>query len=260
MNKFFADIKKYAYYMGYAARSELKAEVANSYLNWLWWILEPLCFMGIYAFVFKIMFNSSIPHMSAFIFIGITFWEFFNKMLKSSVRLVRNNKPIVSKVYVPKYVLVIEKLLLNLFKTAISFAIVIVLMIVEQVTLSVHLLWAIPIMLSLTLFTFGVCCIFLHFGVYVDDLANITNIFLRLLFYATGVFYNLADKVTGIWGVILIRANPLALYITSLRDCLLYASCPDLLWLAIWTVLGALFTILGIRLIQKNENSYVKVM
>lgn len=260
MSKFFADIKKYTYYMFYAAKSELKAEVANSYLNWLWWILEPLCFMGIYAFVFKVMFNSRIEHMSAFIFIGITFWEFFNKMLKSSVRLVRSNKPIVSKVYVPKYVLVIEKLLLNLFKTAISFAIVIILMIIEQVTISVHLVWVIPIFLSLILFTFGVCCIFLHYGVYVDDLANITNIFLRLLFYATGVFYNLADKVTGIWGVIIIRANPLALYITSLRDCLLYATCPDLGWLGIWTVIGVLFTVLGVRLIQKNENSYVKVM
>lgn len=260
MSKFFADIKKYAYYMGYAARSELKAEVANSYLNWLWWILEPLCFMGIYAFVFKVLFGRSIPHLTAFIFIGITFWEFFNKMLKSSVRLVRANKPIVSKVYVPKYVLVIEKLLLNLFKTAISFAIVIVLMVIERVPLSIHLVWVIPIFLSLTIFTFGICCIFLHFGVYVDDLANITNIFLRLLFYATGVFYNLADKITGIWGAILIRVNPLALYITSLRDCLLYATRPNLEWLAIWTVIAVLLTVLGIRLIQKNENSYVKVM
>ena len=216
--------------------------------------------MGIYAFVFKIMFDSKIEHMAAFIFVGITFWEFFNKMLKSCVRLVRNNKPIVSKVYVPKYVLVVEKLLLNLFKTAISFVIVIALMIIEGVTLSWHLLWVLPIILSLTLFTFGVCCIFLHFGVYVDDLANITNIFLRLLFYATGVFYNLADKVTGVWGAILVRANPLALYITSLRDCLLYAARPNLEWVAIWTVIAVLFTVLGVRLIQKNENSYVKVM
>ena len=181
-------------------------------------------------------------------------------MLKSSVRLVRANKPIVSKVYVPKYVLVIEKLLLNLFKTAISFVIVIILMLITKVSVSFHLLWAIPILVSLIIFTFGICCIFLHFGVYVDDLANITNIALRLLFYATGVFYNLADKVTGVWGTILVRANPMALYLNAMRDCLLYKSQPDLLWLGIWTVVAVVLVWAGITLIRKNENSYVKVL
>ena len=51
MNKFFSDLKKYSAYMRRAAQSELNAEVANSYLNWVWWILEPLCFMGIYAVI-----------------------------------------------------------------------------------------------------------------------------------------------------------------------------------------------------------------
>ncbi len=260
MGKFFSDIKKYSYYMFFSAKSELKSEVANSYLNWLWWILEPLCFMGIYAFVFKILFGRTIDHLSAFIFIGITLWEFFNKMLKSSVRLVRANKPIVSKVYVPKYVLIIEKMMLNAFKTLISLAIVAVLCIIERVQLSWQMLWIIPILLSLTIFTFGICCIFLHFGVYVDDLANVTNIALRLVFYATGIFYNLTDKITGIWGQILVRINPLALYITGMRDCLLYQSMPHWKWLIAWTVAGVVFAIVGVRLIQKNENSYVKVL
>ena len=52
MNRFIKDTKKYWKYTIYAAKSQLKTEVANSYLNWIWWILEPFCFMLIYAFVF----------------------------------------------------------------------------------------------------------------------------------------------------------------------------------------------------------------
>lgn len=260
MNKFFSDLKKYSAYMRRAAQSELNAEVANSYLNWIWWILEPLCFMGIYAVIFSLFFKGKIDYLTAFIFLGITIWEFFNVMLKTSVKLVRGNKAIVSKVYIPKYILLIEKMMRNGFKTAISFAIVILLMVLYQVPLSWNVLWFFPVLLSFVLFTFGACTLLMHFGVYVEDLANITNIVLRLLFYMTGVFYNLADKVAGVWGYWLVRLNPLALYLSSMRDALLYGKTPHWVWLGAWTVVGAVLSYLGIRLIQKNENSYVKVL
>ena len=43
--RFVKDIKKYWTYAIYSAKAELKSEVASSYLNWLWWILDPLLFM-----------------------------------------------------------------------------------------------------------------------------------------------------------------------------------------------------------------------
>ena len=49
MGRFINDVKKYYNYTIYSAKSELKSEVSNSYLNWIWWVLEPLCFMMIYA-------------------------------------------------------------------------------------------------------------------------------------------------------------------------------------------------------------------
>ena len=57
MQKFFQDIKKYYKYIIYSTKSNLKTEVANSYLNWLWWIIEPLCFMLIYTFIFSVVFT-----------------------------------------------------------------------------------------------------------------------------------------------------------------------------------------------------------
>lgn len=260
MIKFFLDIKKYRHYAFYSAKSELKSEVANSYLNWIWWILEPLCFMGIYAFVFSFFFKGKIPYLTPFIFIGITMWEYFNKMLKTSVKLVRSKKSIVANVYLPKYILILEKMVVNAFKTSINFVIVIILMVICQVAPTFNILWCIPILISFLVFTFGVCSVFLHFGVYIEDLANITNIALRLLFYMTGVFYNLADKVTGDVGYYLVRCNPLALYLSAMRDCLLNGSTPNLAWLGIWTLAGLIFSVIGIKLIQKNENNYVKVI
>ncbi len=260
MTKFFSDIKRYRDYMVYSARSELKAEVANSYLNWIWWILEPLCFMAIYAFIFTFVFKGKIQHMTAFIFIGITMWDFFSRMLKNSVRLVRNKRSILSKIYVPKYVLILEKMAINAFKMAISLVIVVLLMIITKVTPTVQILWVFPILLSFAILTFGLSTWLLHFGVYVDDLMNVTDIGLRLLFYVTGVFYNLEGRIKGTPKHILLHFNPMAFYINAMRNALLYGKMPSMKWLISWTIVGILVSVSGIILIQKNENNYVKVI
>lgn len=260
MNRFFSDIKKYASYILYATKSELQAEVANSYLNWLWWILEPLCFMGIYAFIFSMFSSGKVAYLTAFIFIGITAWEFFNKMLTTSVNLIRGNKPIVSKVYLPKYVLVLEKMCLNGFKTFINFIIVALLMVIYKVPLTLKFFWFFPVLISFLIFTFGMCLIFMHFGVYVEDLTNVTKIGLRLVFYTSGVFYNLTDRLASTTGYWLLRLNPIAMYLNDMRNTLLYGVAPNFLWFGLWTGVGIILSVWGILMIQKNENNYVKVL
>ena len=100
MERFKRDLMKYRKYMIYSAKAELKAEVANSHLGWLWWILDPLLFMLVYAFVSSIVFKAKEDYFMAFIFVGVTTWDFFNKTLKQSVKLVTSNSQIVTKVYI----------------------------------------------------------------------------------------------------------------------------------------------------------------
>ena len=57
MKRFLNDVVKYYNYMVRAAKSELKTEVANSYLNWIWWILDPLFSMLTYYLIFGVVFN-----------------------------------------------------------------------------------------------------------------------------------------------------------------------------------------------------------
>ena len=72
MKRFIKDLKKYKNYMLYATWAELKTEVINSYLGFLWMILEPLAFMLIYTFIAKVVFTSSVQYFSVFVFIGLS--------------------------------------------------------------------------------------------------------------------------------------------------------------------------------------------
>ena len=260
MRRFINDIKKYYNYAIYAAKAELKSEVAGSYLGWLWWFLEPACFMLVYAFVVMVVFKAKEDYMLAFVFIGNTIWTFFDKTLKVSVKSVQANKNIVSKVYIPKYILVIVKLLVNFFKMTIAFGLVVLLMLAYKVPVTLTVFEIIPIILTLTLFTFGLGSIFSHFGVFVEDLSNIVNILLRLVFYMSGIFYSVTTRIPAPYGKILGTLNPIAFFIDQARGSLLYGASCDWLFLGVWFLVSVILCVIGIKTIYKYENSYVKVI
>ncbi len=260
MKRFKENIKKYYKYAKYAAKSELKAEVANSYLNWVWWVLDPICFMIIYTFIVQIVFKTSEQYFPVFVFIGLTAWNFFNTTVSGSVKLVSANKAIVTKVYIPKYILLLVKCFKNCFKMLISWALVLILMLLFKVPFSFKILYWFPIVIVLLVVTFGISSILLHFGIFVEDLFNVTNIFLKLVFYLSGVFYSINSRIKGVLRLLLLKCNPIAFVMDQFRRVMLYNQIPSFKWLGIWFVIGIILSAIGISIIHKYENSYAKVI
>ncbi|MCM1179154.1 MAG: ABC transporter permease [Clostridium sp.] len=263
MKRFIDDVIKYYSYEVRSAKSSLKTEVANSYLNWIWWILDPLLSMMIYYLIFGIVFKAKEPYFTTFLFIGQTMWAFFSKNVVQSVKMIKRNKPIVSKVYIPKFVLLFSNMMVNGFKMLISWVLVIIMMVLSKVELSPCVLFCIPILVVMLLVTFAVCVNLMHFGVFIEDLGNVINIAMQLLFYMTGIFYSIDSRLGADYpfaAKLLTYGNPMALLIQDMRNALLYKQVPSWIALALWAVAAVIFSIIGIRTIYKNENSYVKVI
>jgi len=261
MKRFVNDLKRYFNYIMYSIKAELKVEIVNSYLGWAWLILEPLAFMLIYTFIAGVVFKSSMPYFPVFVFIGLTIWNFFNKMIVQSVKLVANNRDTVTKVYLPKFVLLIIKMGVNIFKMGVSYLMIFIFMLFYQVPLSWNILYMIPMTIIAIIITFGFSCIIMHFGVFMEDLVNLTNIVLRLIFYLTGIFYDIASRINNeIYRFILLDVNPVANIIYNLRRVMIYSSPPDGYSIFIWFFLGIGISAIGVKTIYKYENTYVKVM
>lgn len=258
--RFFYDIKKYFPYAVRAAKADLKAEVANSFLDWMWWLIEPFCTMLIYTIMFGIVFNASEQYFPIFIFIGITMWSFFTRGVTGSVEMVRVNKGIITKVYLPKYILLFSKLLVNGFKMLVSFAVIAVMLLIFHVKVTVNILCLLPILVVLFLFTFGVGSILMHYGVYVNDLSYITGILLTMIMYLTGTFYDVAKRMPAPFGEMLQNLNPVAFLIAEMRNVVLYEQTMDWTLLFLWGIVSLLLIGIGTFTIYRNENSYVKVI
>lgn len=260
MKKFINDFTKYFKYTIYAAKSDLKSEIANSHLSWLWWILDPLLFMLVYTFISVIVFGTSQQYFPIFVFIGLSCWTFFEKVVKTSVTLVSSNSAIVSKVYIPKFMLIFVKMYVQGFKMLVSFSLVIIMMLIWRVQVGIEILWVIPLFILLILVTFAVSSIMLHFGVFVEDLSNIITVLLKLAFYLSGIFYTIRGRVPAPFDSLLLKGNPVAFIMDGLRNSMLYQSNTELLVYGIWLLVSVIVSIIGIKVIYKYENSYVKVI
>lgn len=260
MKRFFSNMKKYYKYAVRSAKAELKSEVADSYLNWLWWVIEPFCFMLIYTFVFGVVFPNNEAYFASFVMIGQAAWDFFNRMITGSVKLIINNRDLVTKVYIPKYILLFSKSLTYLFKMCISLGLAFGLMLFQHVPITWHIILLIPVLFVLYVISFGIGMILMHHGVTFNDLGNLTNIALRMVFYLSGIFYNIKTRLKGTLGFVLLRANPIAFIMNEARKVCIYGKLPSIEGLAFWFIIGALLCAYGVHVIHKYENSYAKVI
>ena len=260
MRRFINDIKRYWPYISYSAVCDLRSEVASSYINWLWWILDPICFMLVYVFVGTVVFRNREPYFPIFVFLGLTLWYFFSKNTSASTTLVRSYKSIVSKVYIPRYMLVLQKMITNFVKMCISITLIILMLLIYRVPFSIKIIYIFPIMMVVIIVTFGISTILLHLGVFMDDLSNIINVLLRLVMYLSGIFYSLDTRVPEPYNKLLLYGNPLAFCIDATRKSILYQNTPNIKVLIIWFIFGLSLSGVGVSLVYRYESIYAKVI
>jgi len=260
IKKFAGDIRQYGQYMVYAARTDLKAEVADSYLNRLWWLLEPFFNMIVYVVVFGGVMGNSVKNYSTFVYCALLMWNFFSKTVNYSVKLVRNNKDIITKVYIPKFILLLSNMILNMLKLLFSLIVLVVMMAVFRIRIGANLLWVIPAYAVMMLLAFGIGMIFLHFGVYVDDLSYATGILLNMLMFLSGIFYEPMTTLPEPLNAVLMCLNPVAVTIGTMRNALLYNTAANIPALGLWFAVALLLCCIGVHIVYKNENSYVKIV
>lgn len=253
------DFKRYFRYARYSAFSELRTQVADSYLGWLWWILDPLLFMLVYGFITVYIFKASIDDIWLFVFAGLTIMNFFMNTVSSAIGVIRSYAAVIIKVYIPKTMLVFMVMMVNFFKMLISIAICIISAAVIGLDVWPYILNIIPVLLTLIVFTYGVSLVCAFIGVYIADFSNVMTVFLRFLFYLSGVFYSIevfSDKLLSIYNLIC----PTGFLISQFRNALMYAVGADYFRLGYWMIIGIAFMAIGVHLLYKKENEYMKVI
>lgn len=255
---FVFNLKRYWKFILYSAKFELKAEMAGSYLNWIWWLIEPFSLMLIYTFIFGNIFSTNNRVFPLFVFVGITMWNFFMQVIVAATSLIRDNRSIISKQYIPKYVLLISKMVAVFYRTFFSILFIVVMQIMYRIEITITMLFSVFIWVSFVFFTMAIALFVVDICVYILDMQKAVVILLNVYMYACGIFYSIQNIIPEPYNKFILYGNPVAYFIDIQRALLIENQMFDWnIWL-VWFAISFLLLIIGLKIVSIKEKEYVR--
>ena len=250
--------KKYQYLLANLISRDLKVKYRRSVLGIMWSLLNPILMMLILGAVFKQLFNNySVEHFELYLITGQTLFTFFNEATSGGLESIVMSSALMKKVYVPKYVFPIEKVLYAFVNLCFSLTAVTIMLFVFRVPFSVTML-LIPIPLfALLLFTAGFSLLLSALYAFFRDTKHLYGVVLLAWMYLTPIIYPLSmvenEPVIGT----VVRLNPMTWFITAFRNLFLYSTLPDLKTVLICYIWGVVMVITGLVVFKKTQDRFV---
>jgi len=248
-----AVFKRFRHLMLLMVKRDFTTRYRRSVLGILWSLLNPLLTMLVLTLVFSTLFRFDIPNFPAYLLSGQLIFSFFSESTTSAMGSIIGSAGMIKKVYVPKYIFPISRVLssmVNLFFSFIAF-----LFVVFVTRAPLHwtiILVPIPILYTL-IFSFGVALLLSSLTVFFRDLNYIYGITITLLTFLTPLFYPVSILPERVF--YLIHLNPMFHYVTYFRDLALYGVLPGL-WeniICIGFASGALCFGLYVSILQQDK-------
>ena len=129
MSTMVSNLKQYIPLLSELVTRDIKTKYRRSVLGVLWTLLNPLLMMIILSIVFSQLFGRfAIENYPIYLLSGQVIFNFFSESTSMSMTSVINNAPLLKKVYIPKYVFVLSRVISSSINLAASFAALIVVM------------------------------------------------------------------------------------------------------------------------------------
>lgn len=248
-------IVKYIPLMGELVKRDLRLKYRRSILGYLWSLLNPLMMMTLMSFIFSYMFRFDIDNYPIYLISGQMLFNFFSEATNMSMFSVIQNAALMKKVYVPKIVFPISRVLSSFVTMAFSLLAIVIVMFAVKVEfhLTVFLFW-IPL-LFLIFFATGVGIMLSALAVKFRDVTHLYSVLIMAWMYMTPIFYPVEAVPAEVYFVI--KHNPLYNIVTLFRDLVMYGRISQIdIWIGA-VVPAVLSLIIGSVVFSKMEKNFI---
>jgi len=209
------------------ATAKLTAQYSQAKLGQVWQVMTPLLNAAVYYFIFGILLGTKhgVPDYIPFLVTGVFIWTFTQSSIMAGTRAISGNLGLVRALHFPRAALPVAFALQQLQQLLFSMAALIVILFCFGVPLSVSWVLAIPALALQFTFNAGVAMVMARLGAKTPDIAQLMPFVLRTWMYVSGVMWSI-DRLTSGKGlpyivVVLLKANPAAVYIDLMRFALI---------------------------------------
>jgi ABC-2 type transport system permease protein/lipopolysaccharide transport system permease protein len=202
---------------------ELRVRYQRSVLGFFWTLLSPLLMMVILSWVFSVLF-SRIDHYAVYLFAGMVPWGLLNGTVNECAMCIIANEGLIRKIFVPKLVFPLARLLINLVTLVLSLGSLFLLLCPLGARLSLAMLLLPVALFLLAVFTLGLGLMVATANTFYRDCGHLVAVFLQAWYFATPILYRASDfPEAAQWRF---RLNPAYYFIEIFQDILYYGLWP----------------------------------
>ena len=234
---------------------DIKNKYRRSVLGVLWTLLNPLFMMIILSAVFSHIFGFAVENYPIYILCGQVLYNFFSESTQSAMNSIIHSAALIKKVYVPKYIFVLSRILscsINIFA---SYAALLIVMVVLRTPLHYTMFLSVIPIAIMIMFSMGVGFILAALSVKYRDIVHLYSVFLTGFIYLAPIMYPI-DILNNVLRTI-VKINPVTNILEMFREFMMYNSMPDAYTIVMSIVPSALVLAIGLLVFYKKQDEFI---
>lgn len=255
MNQYIKNFIRYQSLLQGLVMRDMKVKYKRSILGILWTLLNPLLTMCVLTIVFSNLFRYDIENFPVYLITGQVMFSFFAEATSIAMGSIIGSASLIKKVYIPKYIFPLSKILSSFVNLLFALIAVIIIMIFMKINITIAILFVPLSFIYILTFSVGVGLLLSSINVFFRDTQHLYGVLLTAWTYLTPIFYPI-DIIPNKFRW-LIEINPIYYMVTYFRDCVLYGNIPSL-QLNIICILYSVFTlIIGLWVFYKKQDKFI---
>lgn len=246
--------RKYSFLLNQLVRRDFKVKYRGSVLGVLWSILNPLLNMIVLSIVFSQVFKA-VGNYKMYLLSGIVIFSYFSDATSVAVNSIVGNFGLITKVYFPKFILPLSKVLSSAINLVNSLIVFIILGSFMGISIWAGYLLIPYVMICLLIFSIGVSFIVSAAQVFFRDTQHLYGVLMMVWMYSTPILYPIDIIPSTVLPIF--KANPLYIFIDFLRQITLYGVVPKTESFVLCAVWSIVMFIIGAILFVKNQKKFI---
>jgi ABC-2 type transport system permease protein/lipopolysaccharide transport system permease protein len=235
---------------------ELRVRYQRSILGFLWTLLNPLLMMATLSIVFSGLFTrDQVENYPLFLFAGMVPWGFLSTSVSESAHCIIANEGLIKKIYLPKLVFPLTRVLNGLVTFVLSLVAMFVLLcpMGARLTPSIVLL---PLVIALfAVFILGLSLIVATANTFYRDCGHLVSVFMQAWYFMTPILIPLSafnERVR--WRF---QLNPAFYFIELFHDVLVAGRLPRIGLVAAAALIAISTLGIGYAIFKSHEDKMV---
>lgn len=251
----FVAIQKYRFLIRQLVSRDFKSKYKRSVLGVLWSFFNPLLTMTVQYLVFSNLFRFDLPHYPVYLISGIVMFNFFTEACGMALGSIVGNASLITKVYVPKYIYPLTRVLSSMVNLVISLIPLLLVVLASGLFPTKAYLLLFFELVCLTVFCLGLGMMLASAMVFFRDMQFLWGVLSMIWMYLTPLFYPESILPEGMRFVL--KINPMYYFVRFTRICVIDGVSPEPIMYLQCALFALGSLVLGAWVFKKTQDKFV---